>query len=90
MPITFDPAKREINLEKHGLDFSEAEPIFDGTTFTLRDDRKDYGEARYQSYGMLAGRLVTLAWTWRGEARHIISMRKCNERERTRFTSRLG
>lgn len=56
---------------------------------TLEDDRQDYGETRYQTYGCLGERLVTLIWTERDGARHIISMRKCNEREQARYGEQL-
>ena len=62
---------------------------FSGATLTLLDDRQDYGEARFQTYGLLAGRLVVV-WTPRGADRHVISMRKCNAREETRYAARLG
>ncbi|MFZ0604911.1 MAG: BrnT family toxin [Roseiarcus sp.] len=31
-----------------------------------------------------------VVWTPRGDARHIISMRKCNAREQTKYGQRLG
>ena len=34
--------------------------------------------------------MVVLVWTPRGAARHIISMRKANDREQTRFQARIG
>jgi uncharacterized DUF497 family protein len=40
--------------------------------------------------GHLRGRLVIVVWTQRGETRHIISMRKANERERARLTAHFG
>ncbi len=40
--------------------------------------------------GKLEGRLVMVVWTPRGKTRRIISMRKCNEREQTRYEHRLG
>jgi uncharacterized protein len=33
--------------------------------------------------------LVMVVWTPRGEDRHVISMRKCNDREKARFQARL-
>ena len=45
------------------------------------DDRRDYGEVRWVTYGMLRRRMVVIAWTARAGARQIISMRKANERE---------
>jgi uncharacterized DUF497 family protein len=90
MEISYDPAKREKVLAERGLDFEDAVQVFVGTTFTLEDDRRDYGETRYQSFGLLNERLVALVWTPRGEARHIISMRKANEREQKKFKGQLG
>jgi uncharacterized protein len=88
--ISYDPAKRERTLAKRGLDFEDAGKVFAGATMDVRDDRRDYGEERWQSYGLLDGRLVMLAWTPRGNRRHIISMRKCNEREKEKFGRQLG
>ena len=64
--------------------------MFSGPVFELVDDRFDYGEERYITIGMLRGRMVVLVWTPRGAARHIISMRKANDREQTRFQARIG
>ncbi len=58
--------------------------------FERVDDRFDYGETRYITIGLLRGRMVVLVWTPRGAARHIISMRKANDREQARFAARLG
>lgn len=90
MAITFDPAKRASTLTNRGLDFAGAEELFAGLTVTLPDERRDYGEDRYQTYGLLGGRLVMVVWTMRGADRHIMSMRKCNDREQTKFAERLG
>jgi uncharacterized DUF497 family protein len=59
-------------------------------TLNLLDDRRDYGEPRFQTYGLLDGHVVMVVWTPRGADRHVISMRKCNAREKTRFQARLG
>ncbi|HEX8622876.1 MAG TPA: BrnT family toxin [Allosphingosinicella sp.] len=90
MEIGFDPAKREWTLEHRGLDFADAAEVFDSREVTLDDDRRDYGEPRYQTFGLLRGRLVVLIWTPRGDVRHVISMRKANEREGKRYDARMG
>lgn len=54
-------------------------------TVEIEDDRKDYGETRVICYGQLAGRLVVVVYVQRGESRHIVSMRKANDREKTRL-----
>ena len=90
MRITFDPAKRDRTLRERGLYFADAAEIFAGRTLTVSDERRDYGEDRYRTYGHLRGRLVLLAWVARGDERRIISMRKCNAKEQKRIGRRLG
>ena len=94
MKISFDPAKREATLQDRGLDFKDATEVFAGKTLDYEDTRFEYPETRMITAGQLRGRLVILVWTQRGETRHIISMRKANERERARlaaqFRERLG
>ena len=90
MKITYDPAKRFRTLSERGLDFEDAPKMFAGPTLTLPDERQDYGEPRFQTYGLLEGRLIMTVWTERGESRHIISVRKCNDREKARFQARLA
>jgi uncharacterized DUF497 family protein len=88
--ITYDPRKRQKTLAERSLDFERAETVFSGATLTLLDDREDYGEPRFQTYGLLGRRLVMVVWTPRGADRHVISMRKCNAREKARYATRLG
>ena len=79
-----------MTLAERGLDFEHAEMVFSGATLTLLDDREDYGEPRFQTYGLRGRRLVMVVWTPRGADRHVISMRKCNAREKARYAARLG
>lgn len=90
MRITFDPSKRERTLTERGLDFVEAGRLFEGDHLTFDDDRQDYGERRLVTVGRLAGRMAVVVWTPRDGARHVISMRKANDREQRRYEDRLG
>ena len=83
--IRFDPAKRLRTLEQRGLDFLDAETVFAGPTIEVPDRRRDYGEVRIVCVGWLRGRAVIVVYTERNDIRHIISMRKANEREQRRF-----
>jgi uncharacterized DUF497 family protein len=87
--ITFDPAKRDWTLRERGLDFADAAEVFSELTIDITDRRQDYGEDRINSVGYLHGRMVMVRWTPRGDTRHIISMRKTNEREKRRYTQAL-
>jgi uncharacterized DUF497 family protein len=90
MQIEFDPLKRRKTLDERGLDMARTEEIFAGAYFTFQDQRRDYGEPRYISIGFLDGRMVAIAWTPRGDALRVISMRKCNEREQEAYGPELG
>ncbi len=90
MKITYDPPKRDTTLRERGLDFETAAEVFAGYTYDRVDDRTDYGEVRTITVGLLAGRMVVVVWTQRGEARHVISMRKANDREQARYEKYLG
>jgi len=89
MKITFDPVKRAATLSERGLDFEDAAEVFLGDTLDFPDDRRDYGELRMLTVGYLRARMVIVIWTPRGSARHVISMRKANAREKARFGKRF-
>ena len=85
MQVEFDSTKRDITLAQRGLDFADAAKVFAGVNVTFQDMRQSYGEPRFNTLGLLGGRMVVVTWTPRGEVRRIISMRKANEREQARF-----
>jgi uncharacterized DUF497 family protein len=79
--IEFDEEKRRLTLAHRGLDFRDAHRLFAGTSVTLADDRRDYGELRWLTYGWLHDRPVAMVWTQRGARRRIISMRHMHVEE---------
>ena len=85
MQVSFHEPKRAKTLKERGLDFAEAVAVFEGQTLTLKDERYDYGEERFQTIGVLREDIVMVVWTPREEARHIMSMRKCNDKETRRY-----
>lgn len=89
MAVTYDPAKREWTLRERGLDFEQAEQVFAELTIDIPDLRRDYGEPRINSVEHLRGRMVIVCWTPRGDDRHVISMRKVNDREKARYGKRF-
>jgi uncharacterized DUF497 family protein len=84
MDITWDDDKRQRNLRDHGFDLVDARQLFAGPTWVVEDTREAYGEQRLVAYGFVRGRFAVCVYTYRGEARHIISLRKgTNYEERT-------
>jgi uncharacterized protein len=81
MEIEFDPAKRDRTLLERGLDFHDAPLVWEGKEKTIPDQRFDYSEARFITFGWFADIAVAIVWTQRGEARRIISMRRMHDEE---------
>jgi uncharacterized DUF497 family protein len=81
--------KRQAAVDSRGLNFADASIVFAGATMTVQDTRRDYGEVRFQTIGFLADRMVMVVWTPRGETRHVMSMRKCNDREKAIYQKRF-
>ena len=78
----WDEAKNRANLQKHGLDFADAEEMFRGGLFYEPDTREDYGEKRWTGLGMIRGRIAHVVFVERGaETIRVISLRKASRRE---------
>ena len=84
----WDRRKAEINLEKHTVDFADAVAVFsDDSAITLQDDSN--GEERFVSVGLDAvGRVLVVAFSWRGERIRLISARRATRRERRQYEER--
>lgn len=78
----WDPAKNEVNLAKHGIDFEDAIGIFRGRTVEREDTRRDYGERRWVVLGVMQERVIVLVYTDRRNRRRIISARSATQKER--------
>lgn len=85
MRIGWDEAKRRTNLRKHALDFTDAEEVFSGITYTVEDRRFNYGEPRFITLGLLRDTVVVIAHTETSRELRIISMRKATKHEQTLY-----
>jgi uncharacterized DUF497 family protein len=85
MRLSYDPAKSELNKAKRGLAFDLAEEFDWDSAMIVEDRRRDYEERRYQALGSFGEHLYMLVFTPRGGAVHVISLRRANHRERTRY-----
>jgi uncharacterized protein len=81
MEIEFDPAKDQLNRQKHGLSLGEAVDFDWGSAQIEEDIRFIYAEKRFEATGWLGNRLHVLIYCKRGIARRVISFRKANDRE---------
>lgn len=89
MRFTWHEEKRRLTLQNRGMDFADAEIVFGGPTFTFEDDRRDYGEVRFVSLGLLHGKVVVIVHTESDEEIRVISMREAEKDEQRLFFSNL-
>jgi hypothetical protein len=85
MRFTWSEAKRTLNIEQHGLDFVDAQRIFEGPTYTYEDDRFDYSEQRFVTLGILDEFVVSIVHTETSRVVRIISLRKATKHEQAIF-----
>jgi uncharacterized DUF497 family protein len=83
--ISFDAAKNARNVATKGISFEQAIVFEWSTALIVADTRKDYGERRFQAFGLIAERLHVLVFTPRSGKTHVISLRKANKREVKRY-----
>ena len=81
MRITFSATKNALNLAKHGVELTLARQFEWTEILCMPDTRRDYGEVREIGFGVIGERLYCVVFTQRGEAMHVISLRKANSRE---------
>ena len=77
----WDEQKRLVNLNRHGIDFRDVYRVFDFDRFLLEDDRYDYGEQRWISFGLLFGEVVAVTHTETDDLIRIISARRAEKHE---------
>jgi uncharacterized DUF497 family protein len=85
--MSYGPAKRRLNLRKHGIDLAECEVVFDAPMLTREDDREAYGEQRLISLTWLKDRVVVPVWTDREDEPHLISCRDGETHEQEAYFS---
>jgi uncharacterized DUF497 family protein len=90
MKLEWGEEKRRRTVQERGLDFADCTTVFAGPTFSFVDDRKDYGEDRHITVGVLQGQLVVVVHTERRDTTRIISMRWANASEKTEYSKYLG
>ena len=75
-----DEAKRLANLDRRGLDFEDADLVFDGRPVTTAELLRN-NEDRFVSTAEIGGKLYTVVWMWREANQRIISFRRASRGE---------
>ncbi len=80
MEFEFDPRKSESNKQKHGIDFSVAQALWDDPDL-IEIPVKTIDEPRYLVIGKIAEKHWSGVITYRGEKIRIISIRRSRKEE---------
>ena len=81
MKLSYDSAKNDSNITKHGLSLSEANLIDWDSAISWVDHRKNYGEERRVALALIKKRLYCVVYVELKMSIRIISLRKANNRE---------
>jgi uncharacterized protein len=82
LEFEWDEAKRTKVIADHGVDMVFAALIFEGHVLTRVDDRREYGEMRRISLGVIAGECFVVVHTERGAITRLITAWKGGRDER--------
>ncbi len=80
MEFEFDPEKSNSNKIKHGIDFNEAQELWDDPDL-IEIPVKTSDEPRYLIIAKFAGKQWAGVITYRGENIRIISVRRARKEE---------
>lgn len=73
LEFEWDPEKSKINQEKHGILLEDGISAFhDPKRIIEQDMQHSAGEPRYFCYGVVAGRIMTVRFTFRNDRVRII------------------
>ena len=84
MSFEFDPKKSASNKAKHGIDFVEAQELWNGDVFEIPAMTTE-GETRYAVLGEIKGAPYTVIITYRGANLRIISARASSKNEAAKY-----
>lgn len=77
----YDEAKSKANKEKHGIDFEEAQALWNGEYSVFKQVHLN-DELRYLLVGHLNGLCYVAVFTVREDNIRIISVRRCRKNEK--------
>ena len=80
MNFEFDPEKSDANIIKHGIDFIDAQELWDDIDL-LEIPAKTTDEPRFLVIGMIGEKHWTGIITYRGDSIRIISVRHARDEE---------
>ena len=86
MEFDFDPSKSHANRAKHGIDFAQAQRVWDDPNL-LETPARTVDEPRWLTVGQLEGKHWSAVITYRGDTVRLISVRRSRPEEVTLYES---
>lgn len=80
MEFEFDPAKSSANKKKHGIDFEQAQALWEDADL-LEIPARTTDEPRYVVVGRMQGKHWSAIVTYRDQRTRIISVRRSRKEE---------
>ena len=81
MKFEYDPDKSETNLQKHGIDFEEAQNLWNDSN-ALELQAKSDSEPRFALIARYDDRYWSAFYTYRSSCIRLISVRRSRENEK--------
>jgi uncharacterized DUF497 family protein len=89
MHIGYDPKKNQRNIVERGLPFDDVVFLNWDQALIRIDDRKDYGEVRYNAFAIGEdGKAYSVTFTLRDDVVWVISFRRARNKERRFYEQR--
>ena len=86
MKFEFDPEKSAVNETEHGIDFHDAQALWDDP-WLLEAPARTEDEPRFIVIGRMGERHWSAVCTYRGERIRTISVRRARREEMERYES---
>ena len=90
MKFDRDEEKRLSNIAKHGFDFIGVETVFAGKTATVLDNRFEYREKRFVTFGLFYGRVVAVTHLETDETIRVIGVRNATSNEEENYFKQIA
>ncbi len=91
MNFEWDVRKAATNLRRHAVSSTAgARALAAGNVLERPDERQDYGEERTFALALLGGQVLAIAYTVRGDAVRLISVRRASRHETKTYWKSYG
>ena len=80
MEFEFDPVKSTTNLQKHGIDFAEAQALWEDS-MRVEIPARTVDEPRWLVIGRIEGKHWSAVFTYRQQRVRLISVRRSRDEE---------